>query len=133
MANMSSLTKHAKDAIQFSYAPYSNFKVAAAVLTENNQIYTGVNVENASYSLTQCAERSAICSAIANGAKSIIEVVIYTPTQHPTPPCGACRQVIQEFGSNAIIHAVCDSDLQQRWTISDLLRVSFNQEQLNKA
>mgnify|MGYP000158378873 CR=1 FL=1 len=130
---MSSLTKHAKDAIRFSYAPYSNFKVAAAVLTENNQIYTGVNVENASYSLTQCAERSAICSAIANGAKSITEVVIYTPTQHPTPPCGACRQVIHEFGNNAIIHAVCDSDLQQRWTISDLLPVSFNQEQLNKA
>ena len=133
MGIMDSLIKHAKDAIRFSYAPYSSFKVAAAVLGDDNKIYTGVNVENASYSLTQCAERSAICTAIANGAKAIKEVVIYTPTQHPTSPCGSCRQVIQEFGANAIVRAICDSNLQHDWTLPDLLPMSFNQEQLNNA
>ncbi len=133
MGIMDSLIKHAKDAICFSYAPYSSFKVAAAVLGDDNKIYTGVNVENASYSLTQCAERSAICTAIANGAKAIQEVVIYTPTQQPTSPCGACRQVIQEFGANAIIRAICDTDCQHLWTLPNLLPSSFNQEQLNNA
>lgn len=133
MDSMNSLVELAKSAIGFSYAPYSSFKVAAAVRADNDQVYTGVNVENASYGLTQCAERSAICSAIANGAKSITEVVIYTPTKHPTPPCGACRQVIQEFGANVKIRAVCDSELQLSWTMSDLLPNSFNQEQLNNA
>ncbi|MFT4861629.1 MAG: cytidine deaminase [Pseudohongiellaceae bacterium] len=130
---MNSLIEHAKNAISFSYSPYSSFKVAAAVLGDNNQIYTGVNVENASYGLTQCAERSAICTAISSGAKSISAIVIYTPTQSPTPPCGACRQVIQEFGANVKVHAVCDSQLCLSWTMSDLLPNSFNPEQLTNA
>jgi cytidine deaminase len=128
---MIALIEHAKEAIQFSYAPYSKFRVAAAVLGDNNQIYTGVNVENASYGLSQCAERSAICTAIASGARTITNVVVYTPTQRPTPPCGACRQVIQEFGPSVAVLSVCDSELQLNWTLSDLLPLSFNQEQLN--
>jgi len=129
---MQLLAKHAKDAIQFSYAPYSTFKVSAAVRGDNNQIYTGVNVENASYSLTQCAERTAICTAIASGAKSITEIVVYTPTEHPTAPCGACRQVILEFGPAVKVRSVCDSDLQLNWTLLDLLPQSFKPEQLNQ-
>ncbi len=127
---MNPLINQAKNAIQFSYAPYSGFKVAAAVLTNCNRIYTGVNVENASYGLSQCAERTAICTAIANGANAITELVIYTPTTHPTAPCGACRQVIQEFGQAVTVLAICDSNLQLHWTQESLLPQSFNKEQL---
>lgn len=126
---MQELIKQAKDAIQHCYAPYSQFRVGAAILDEAGQIHIGVNVENASYGMTQCAERNAICSAIANGAKSITAVVIYTPTENPTPPCGACRQVIREFASHATVLSVCDSEKRIESTIDDLLPHSFNQAQ----
>lgn len=126
---MQELIEQAKDAIQHCYAPYSQFRVGAAILDEAGQIHVGVNVENASYGMTQCAERNAICSAIANGAKSITAVVIYTPTETPTPPCGACRQVIREFASHATVLSVCDSERRIESTIDDLLPHSFNQAQ----
>lgn len=127
---MEPLINKAKSAIEASYAPYSQFRVAAAVLGNDDVIYTGVNVENASYSLTQCAERTAICSAITAGAKSICAVVIYTPTQEPTPPCGACRQVIQEFGSDICIISVCDSSKRLEFTLDELLPASFTKNKL---
>lgn len=126
---MQELIEQAKDAIQHCYAPYSQFRVGAAILDEAGRIHIGVNVENASYGMTQCAERNAICSAIANGAKSITAVVIYTPTETPTPPCGACRQVIREFASEATVLSVCDSESRIESTIDDLLPHSFNQTQ----
>lgn len=126
---MQELIEQAKDAIQHSYAPYSQFRVAAAILDETGQIHVGVNVENASYGMTLCAERNAICTAIAKGAKSITAVVIYTPTASATPPCGACRQVIREFASHATVLSVCDSENRIESTIDDLLPHSFNQAQ----
>lgn len=126
---MQALIEKAKAAINNSYAPYSKFKVAAAVIDDSGQIHVGVNVENSSYGLTQCAERSAICAAVAAGSRSIKAVVIYTPTQSPTPPCGACRQVIREFGSNVLVLAICDSENRIESTIDELLPHSFNQEQ----
>jgi len=86
-----------------AYCPYSHFPVGAAVLTESGEIFAGCNVENASYGLTICAERNAIFQAVARGASTIRAVVISTRTADPAPPCGACRQVINEFGPNATV------------------------------
>jgi cytidine deaminase len=95
----------AKAAMKNAYAPYSKFRVGAAVLTSTGKIFTGCNVENASYGLTNCAERTAIFSAIAsNGPKlDIRAVAVVNDRGVPSAPCGACRQVIYEFGPEAII------------------------------
>lgn len=92
-----------------AYAPYSKFRVGAAVLTESGKIYAGCNVENASYGLANCAERTAIFSAVAAGEKKLKLrcVVVYTPTKMAAAPCGACRQVINEFGPQARVISFC--------------------------
>ncbi len=94
-----------------AYAPYSKFRVGAAILADSGKIYSGCNVENASYGLTNCAERTAIFSAVAAGEKKlkIRCVVVYTPTKLATAPCGACRQVINEFGPHARVISFCKS------------------------
>src|SRR3954463_3809420 len=95
------LEKAARDAAANSYSPYSKFRVGAAVLTGSGKIFQGCNVENASYGLSNCAERTAIFAAVAAGERILKAVAVYTPTQVPTSPCGACRQVINEFGDDA--------------------------------
>jgi len=97
------LLSGAKKAGKNAYCPYSKFSVGAAVLTENNKIYTGANVENASYGLTCCAERAAVFSAVADGARKIKAVAVVGSGKKAAEPCGACRQVIFEFGENADI------------------------------
>lgn len=82
-----------------SYSPYSNFKVGAAVLTEDGKIYTGCNIENASYGATNCAERTAIFKAISDGYRTIAAIAIVGDDANYTYPCGICRQVISEFAS----------------------------------
>ncbi len=90
-------------ASNFSYAPYSNFHVGASVQCSDGSIYSGCNVENRSYGLTNCAERSAIFNAVGNGKKDFIAVAIYSPdSEYPLPPCGACRQVLTEFCSSEV-------------------------------
>ncbi len=122
---MEELIERARAALQHSYAPYSGFRVAAAVRDEQGRVFTGVNVENGSYGLTQCAERSAICTAIGEGATAIKEVVVYTPTSEPTTPCGACRQVISEFAKDATVMSVCDSDEQLVAESAELIPKAF--------
>ncbi|MHB9035334.1 MAG: cytidine deaminase [Armatimonadota bacterium] len=87
----------ARDAREHAYAPYSGFKVGAAVLCDSNKVYTGCNVENASYGLTVCAERVAIQNAVSVGERRVLAVVIVTDAPDIARPCGACLQVIAEF------------------------------------
>ncbi|MGH7943537.1 MAG: cytidine deaminase [Opitutaceae bacterium] len=123
----------ARTAAKFSYSPYSKFQVGAAVLAGSGQVYTGGNVENASYGLCNCAERTAIFTAAAAGERRLEAVVVYTPTPRPTMPCGACRQVINEFGPQAIVIAICDSAERIENTLPELLRHAFGPKNLLKA
>jgi len=87
----------AKEAYEYSYSPYSQFSVGAAVIGGSGKVYSGTNVENSSFGLTMCAERVAIFSAISAGEEEILSLCIYTPTDKPTRPCGSCLQVLSEF------------------------------------
>jgi len=126
------LIEAARRASERAYCPYSHFPVGAALLTEDGRIYAGCNVENASYGLTICAERNAVFQAVANshGDTRIRCVVIYTPTGDPTAPCGACRQVIREFGPDAEVISVCDGSAVMRSSTRELLPESFGPEEL---
>jgi cytidine deaminase len=96
-----SLLREAREARELAYAPYSGFKVGAAVRTSSGKIYTGCNVENVSYGLSMCAERVAIFKAVAAGDPAIVEIAVVTDAKPPSPPCGACRQVLFEFSRHA--------------------------------
>lgn len=124
------LATSARQAARRAYAPYSKFRVGAAVLAGSGKVYTGCNVENASYGLCNCAERTAIFTAIAAGEERITRVVVYTPTPTATTPCGACRQVINEFGPGAGVLCLCDSDETIETTLDALLPAAFGPAQL---
>jgi len=126
----SSLVAHAKAASKAAYCPYSHFPVGAVVLTRNGKTYSACNVENASYGLTICAERSAVVQAVADGVRTIIAVAIYTPTEQPTAPCGACRQVLSEFGPEALVYCGCDGEHVIQTTVSELLPHAFGPKAL---
>jgi cytidine deaminase len=120
----------AKNISKSSYSPYSKFPVGAAVMTKDGQIFPGCNVENASYGLAICAERNAIFHMVAQGNRQISAVVIYTPTSRPAAPCGACRQVINEFGPDALIVSLCDGPDILKKNLSDLLPDAFGPDNL---
>jgi cytidine deaminase len=94
----------AREALAFAHAPYSNFAVGASLLAKSGRVYRGVNVENASLGLSVCAERNAIFAAVAQGDREFEAVAIATHADAPTPPCGACRQVMLEFAEDLVIH-----------------------------
>jgi cytidine deaminase len=119
------LLEAARAAGRNAHAPYSGFRVGAAVLTSESVMATGCNVENASYGLTICAERNAVFRAVADGAKEIAAVALYTPTVEPATPCGACLQVIAEFGANVEIRCYCDGPDVARSMLRELLPASF--------
>ncbi|HEY6307884.1 MAG TPA: cytidine deaminase [Candidatus Angelobacter sp.] len=126
-AQRDSLLSAARQALKRAYAPYSNFHVGAAVLTDKGEIFSGCNVENASYGLTNCAERSAIFTAVQStkAAKLVIRAVaVVNGNDVPCSPCGACRQVIFEFGENAIVIFQGQKDYLEM-PIQDLLPESF--------
>jgi cytidine deaminase len=122
----------ARAAAKKAYCPYSKFPVGASVLTEDNKVYSGSNVENASYSLTICAERNAIFQAVSSGRRKIMAVVIVTPTSTPTPPCGACRQVINEFGGKAEIFCFGKNGNMRHYNSDELLPEAFGPDVLLK-
>jgi cytidine deaminase len=124
-AALSRLEKTARAAAAKAYAPYSHFPVGAAVIGGSGKIYAGSNVENASFGLCNCAERTAIFTAVSAGENSIKAVAVYTPTPLPTAPCGACRQVINEFGPEARVISICDSKNRIETTLPALLPGAF--------
>jgi len=97
------LVDAARRALVHSYAPYSHFPVAAALLDQDGEVHLGVNVENASLGLSICAERTAVFRAVADGRRRFRAVAVATPTAAPTAPCGACRQVLLEFGGPDLV------------------------------
>lgn len=120
------LLDYAQQTTKNSYSPYSKFKVGAAVLCEDNKVFCGTNIENASYGLSMCAERVAIFTAIANGCKKIKAIAIYSKKGNVTP-CGACRQVILEFSKNADVVYNTDKENFKVIKISKLLPKSFDE------
>jgi len=129
-AQLKKLKVAAKAAANRAYAPYSKFRVGAAVLTATGKIFAGCNVENASYGLCNCAERTAIFTAVAAGERKFKCVAVYTPTPTATAPCGACRQVIYEFGSTIRVVSNCDTRDQIDGSIRSLLPAAFGPEDL---
>ena len=121
----------ARGATGQAYCPYSTFAVGAAVLTEAGSIFAACNVENASYGLTMCAERSAIFRMVAErGHQTVMAMVVYTPTNTAAAPCGACRQVLHEFGPEARVISICDSSDRIDAPLSQLLPSAFGPDNL---
>jgi len=119
----------ARNAQAQAYAPYSNFRVGAALEAIDGTVFLGCNVENASYGLTICAERAAICAAVSAGAKRFRRAVVVSDVDPPAAPCGACRQVLAEFGLDLPIDGV-GPRATVRWRLSELLPSAFGPEQL---
>ena len=115
----------AKEAMANAYAPYSDFKVGAAVLTAAGDIFTGANVESASYGATLCAERAAISAAIAAGVREFSAIAVAASGTEPAYPCGICRQVIFEFGPDIRVIVGADPDHLEAYTIAELLPHGF--------
>ncbi|GAA4468304.1 cytidine deaminase [Nemorincola caseinilytica] len=122
-AQAAELMQHAQAAAAYSYSPYSHFAVGAAVLTTDGTIFNGTNVENASYGVTICAERTALGQAIAQGRRDIVAVAVWSATD-TISPCGACRQYIIEFGRDIVIVFRQEGQVIQR-TIGELLPFAF--------
>ena len=121
------LVEAARAAQEHAYCPYSRYRVGAALETGDGRVFVGSNVENASYGLTICAERAAVVSAVSAGVRNFRRIVIASDSEPPAPPCGACRQVLAEFGSELEVESV--GPLQtRRWTLRELLPDAFTGE-----
>jgi cytidine deaminase len=124
-AVLEQLASKARAASAFAYCPYSGFRVGAALLSRDGRIYTGCNVENASYGLTVCAERNAVFQMAASGSTGIVALALFTSSPAPQTPCGACLQVIDEFQADTLIVSVCDGDGVQHRRLAELLPHPF--------
>lgn len=121
------LVEAARAAQEQAHCPYSRYRVGAALETGDGRMFVGSNVENASYGLTICAERAAVVSAVSAGARNFRRIVIASDSEPPAPPCGACRQVLAEFGLELEVESV--GPLQtRRWTLRELLPDAFTGE-----
>ncbi|HAA86009.1 MAG TPA: cytidine deaminase [Kosmotogaceae bacterium] len=117
------LIQKAREALPHAYSHYSGFSVAAALLTSDGEIITGVNVENSSFGLSICAERSAIVAAVAKQKRHFAAIAIVSSSAKPTPPCGACRQFMREFGDFEVILAGDNEEIIT--SVSELLPLAF--------
>ena len=126
------LIKRAMEAWHRAYAPYSNYHVGAALLTESGKIFSGANVENAVYPLTICAERAAIFSAVSAGEKQFKAIAVVT--RNGGTPCGSCRQVMAEFGLDTeVLIGKTSGELVNTYLVRDLLPASFGEEDLRSS
>ncbi|MBU5438253.1 cytidine deaminase [Tissierella sp. MSJ-40] len=125
------LIRKALDAQKMAYVPYSNFHVGAALLTEDDEIFTGCNIEISSYSPTICAERTAIFKAISEGHQKVKAIAIVGDANF-TYPCGVCRQVIREFGKDALVIIANSEDDYKEYKLDELLPYSFGPENLQE-
>jgi cytidine deaminase len=132
-ADLAALKEAALDAMNHAYAPYSKFRVGAAIIGDDGTVVPGCNVENASYPAGMCAERSALASAIARGFRVFELIVVATEAEEPTPPCGLCRQVLSELAPGICVISITKSGLEARWPLKDLLPSPFNSHFLDKA
>ncbi len=109
-----------------AYVPYSGFRVGAALRASDGTVFAGANIENASYGLSRCAEQSAVQAMASNGSRSFSEIVIYTEEEEPATPCGACRQILYEFGSDADVFVVNHRGAGRHFNVGDLLPNAFH-------
>jgi cytidine deaminase len=131
--NKDQLIKEALEARTQAYTPYSEFQVGAALLTKNNKLYRGCNIENASFGLTNCAERTAIFKAVSEGEKEIQAIAICADTAGPVSPCGACRQVMAEFcDENTKIYLTNLNGNTVETSINELLPGYFSSKDMEK-
>jgi cytidine deaminase len=124
------LVKAARAAQARAYAPYSNFRVGAALESDRGEVFVGCNVENASYGLTICAERAAVCAAVVAGARRLRRAVVVSDSDPPAAPCGACRQVLSEFGPELRVEAI-GPRRSATWTMAELLPAAFGPDYLS--
>jgi cytidine deaminase len=120
-----SLVDEARAVQARAYAPYSGYRVGAALEAFDGRTFVGCNVENASYGLTLCAERVALVRAVADGALAFTRIVVVSDSEPPAAPCGACRQVLFEFGPDLVVESVGPSS-RHRWSIQELLPAAFS-------
>jgi homotetrameric cytidine deaminase len=119
------LVEAARAAQEHAYCPYSHYRVGAALEAADGTVFVGANVENASYGLTSCAERSAVFAAVSAGVREFRRIVVASDSEPPAPPCGACRQVLAEFGLELAVESVGPRSRRQ-WTMRDLLPDGFS-------
>jgi cytidine deaminase len=130
--NWTLLGERAMAAMERAYAPYSGFRVGAALLSADGGVTEGCNVENAAYPAGICAERAAVAAAIARGVRDFSAIVIATEAETPTPPCGMCRQVLMEFAPHMLVGSITRGGASARWTMSDLLPEAFTPTSLGR-
>lgn len=126
------LRERAFAAMERAYAPYSSFRVGAALLASDGSITEGCNVENASFPAGICAERSAVAAAVARGNRSFEAVVVATEAEEPTPPCGMCRQVLEEFSPALLVVSVTRDGREARWSLDALYPAAFTPHSLDR-
>ncbi len=125
LVSVDRLAALAREMLEHSYAPYSRFRVGAALDSVTGEVFTGCNVENASYGLTICAERSAVAQAVAGGHRRFRRLVIVTESDRAVPPCGACCQVVAEFGDDTEVFSFANKETT-RWQLKDLIPDVFS-------
>ena len=130
--NINELIEEAKKAREMAYVPYSNFPVGAALLTSDGKVYRGCNIENAAYTMCNCAERTALFKAFSEGDKNYSMLAVVADTDRPCSPCGACRQVIAELCDKEMVVVLTNlkGDIQEL-TVRELLPGAFSPEDLN--
>jgi cytidine deaminase len=131
--SLDDLVRRAWEVRERAYAPYSGFLVGAAIRTSDGRVFTGSNVENASYSVAICAERVAGVVAVASGARDLQAIAVTSSQNTPTPPCGVCRQFLFEFNPDLVVVSEGRNGERKQWTLRDLLTDGFGPANLEDA